>query len=52
MNYIVAEDPDPVFANETKLDEPPDGLTKEHDENEQVVIGKLKNWVIRAVLTI
>ncbi len=43
MNYIVAEDPDPVITNDTKLDEPPDELTKVHVANEHVVFGKLKN---------
>ena len=42
-------DLDPVNCTSTKLHEPPEALTKVHEENVQVLIGKLKNWVIEAV---
>ena len=42
-------DPDPINCTFTKLHEPPEALTKVHEENEQEVKGKLKNWVIKTV---
>jgi hypothetical protein len=49
VNLTVAVDPDPINCTVMKLDELPEGLTKVHQENEQVLIGKLKNLVIKAV---
>jgi hypothetical protein len=52
VNFTLAVDPVPTNCTVTKLDEPPEGLTKVHQENEQVLIGKLKKSVIEAVITI